>query len=625
MKGRFCFVAPYGAMLGAAEKAAAAVDYHIPIFAGELSEGLSFAQESCRSGCMGIISRGGTARLIRETMGVPVVEVEVGALDVLRALWPHQASARHIAVIGYGNVIRSARAIAEVLGRDLAFIEIEQEQDIASAIAEAHAEGVDLVVGDTLASRWAVQGGIPAALIESGDESVVDAYRRARSVDEAVRDEEAKNVRLRAILDSVVEGVLSTDAEGRIVLVNRSAELILKRDEKDLLGRLASDLVPGSSVPGVLATGKAVQGAVSRLGEVSVAKTVLPIVVDGEVTGAVASFQDITRIQELEAAIRSTLRSKGLTARKTFANLSVASQSMRKAVETAGRYASSGSTLLIVGESGCGKEVFAQSIHNASPRSAGPFVAINCAALPPALIESELFGYAEGAFTGARKGGKPGVFELAHRGTLFLDEIGELEPPLQARILRVLQEHEVMRIGDDKILPVDVRVLAATNRPLAELRDGGSFRRDLYYRLSVLTLVVPPLRERPEDVEDLAVRFIAEAARAHGRCPPTLSAQCLGVLKGYSWPGNVRELQNVMERYALVVDEQADCLSFLERELSGTDPCAGTLEQGLDLCGTLLDIERRVVRAVLEVEGFNKTHTAERLGISRTTLNQKLI
>lgn len=624
MKGRFCFIAPYGGLLETARAAEAETEYEIPRLAGELTAGLEFARAGAREGCLGVISRGGTARLIRESTDLPVVEVEVGGLDVLRALWPRLGSASRVAVIGYDNVIRSARSVSEILGRPLELIEIEREGDIGEALARARAEGVDLVVGDSLAHRKASEAGFDAALIESGVESVAEAYRRARAVDEAVREEESKNVRLRAILDSVVEGVLSTDAEGRVILVNRSAELILKRDKDELLGRLAADLIPNSSVPGVLATGKAVQGAVSRLGDVSVAKNVLPVILDGEVAGTVASFQDITRIQELEAAIRSTLRSKGLTARKTFSDLAARSPAMRQAVETARRYAASDSTLLVVGESGCGKEVFAQSVHNASARASGPFVAVNCAALPPALIESELFGYAEGAFTGARKGGKPGVFELAHRGTLLLDEIGELEAPLQARILRVLQEREVMRVGDDKILPVDVRVLAATNRPVSELRDGGSFRKDLYYRLSVLTLTIPPLRERPEDIEGLAEGFVAKAAEAHRRSPPPLSGRCREILRSYPWPGNVRELQSVMERYALVVDDEKDREAFLERELCGPDPCAGAAGSSVDLSGTLEEIERRVVRAVLEEEGFNKSRTAGRLGITRTTLNTKL-
>jgi PAS domain S-box-containing protein len=624
MRGRFCFVAPYGGLLAAAEAAERETGYEIPCFSGELAAGLDFARAGVGSGCLGVISRGGTARLIRDKLSLPVIEVEVGALDLLRALWPGLSRGRKVAVIGYGNVIRSARAITDTLGRHIELIEIEREEEIGTALARARAAGARLVVGDSLASRKAAEAGLESSLIESGVESVAEAYRRAKAVDEAVRDEESKNVRLRAILDSVVEGVLSTDADGVVTLVNRSAELILGRGKDELIGLPASLIVPDSAVPGVLATGKAVQGAVSRIGGVSVAKNVLPVIVDGRVIGTVASFQDITRIQELEAAIRSSLRRRGLTAKKGFEDVCARSAPMREAVETARRYAGSDSTLLILGESGSGKEVFAQSVHNASRRADGPFVAVNCAALPPALIESELFGYAEGAFTGARKGGKPGVFELAHRGTLFLDEIGELEPPLQARILRALQEREVMRVGDDKIMPVDVRVLAATNRPVSELRDGTRFRKDLYYRLSILTLSVPPLRARPEDIEELADVFVAKAAVAHRREPPPLSARCRDILKAYSWPGNVRELQSVMERYALVVDDERQREAFLERELSGPDPCAGAAEPSLDLNGSLDEIERRVVRLILEQEGYNKSRAAERLQISRTTLNSKL-
>ena len=232
--------------------------------------------------------------------------------------------------------------------------------------------------------------------------------------------------------------------------------------------------------------------------------------------GAVATFQPIGAIQASEQKIRLTSHKRGLIAKNTLADIAGESDPIVQAKEQAKLYAQSDSTVIIVGETGTGKEIFAQAIHNASPRARGPFVAINCAALPENLLESELFGYEGGAFTGARKEGKPGLFELAHGGTIFLDEIGEMSLAVQARLLRILEEREVMRLGGDRVIPVDVRVIAATNKDLFHKVTQKSFRQDLFYRLCVLQLRLPPLRERLEDIPHLLERFFKSWTAA---CP----------------------------------------------------------------------------------------------------------
>jgi len=227
---------------------------------------------------------------------------------------------------------------------------------------------------------------------------------------------------------------------------------------------------------------------------------VLPVTVKGATASSIATLQDVSHIQAVEEEIRREMYLKGYTAKFDFADIVAHDELTLRTVSLAKRFAATHASILIQGESGVGKEVFAQSIHNASDRRLRPFIAMNCAAIPESLIESELFGYVDGAFTGARKKGKPGIFELAHGGTIFLDEISEMPFHLQARLLRVLQEHEVMRLGDDKIIPIDVRVIAATNRNLEKLTKEGLFRVDLYWRLNVLNLFIPPLRERRKDV-----------------------------------------------------------------------------------------------------------------------------
>jgi transcriptional regulator, propionate catabolism operon regulatory protein len=270
--------------------------------------------------------------------------------------------------------------------------------------------------------------------------------------------------------------------------------------------------------------------------------------------------------------------------------------------------------VLVLGETGTGKELFAHSMHEASERRKGPFVAVNCAALPESLLESELFGYTEGAFTGAVKGGKAGLFELAHNGTIFLDEIGEIGMPLQAKLLRVLQEREIRRIGHDRVIPVSVRVIAASNHELKRLADAGAFRRDLLYRLDVLRLNVPALRQRRDDVVPLARHFLQSFGWYFGTAVGTLSAGALAAFESYDWPGNVRELMNVCERLAVLADGRLVEAAAVEVLLDRAEPAAAAAVEPVDSILAMVR-ERRMTRA----------EAARALGISRTTLWRKML
>ena len=298
---------------------------------------------------------------------------------------------------------------------------------------------------------------------------------------------------------------------------------------------------------------------------------------------------------------------------------------IKDAVNWAREYAQVDSTVLLHGRTGTGKELFAQAIHNASPRRCESFVAINCAALPENLLESELFGYVEGAFTGARKGGKAGVFEIAHGGTLFLDEVGEMAPSLQARLLRVLEEGEVMRLGDNSILPVNVRLVAATHRDLKEMVEKASFREDLFYRLNVLSLVVPELAERRNDILLIARHFLDEFSRKMKRSMGRLSGEAEQVLLEYPWPGNIRELRNAMERLVMLTGGREISEDDTARAL-GQDQRQTVIipEREERLRGEVELAEIRLIQKALKECGGNKTETARRLGISRTTLWRKI-
>ena len=268
--------------------------------------------------------------------------------------------------------------------------------------------------------------------------------------------------------------------------------------------------------------------------------------------GYMIVFDDIATLQQTEQKIRKKISRKPLTANYTFDDIIGSSESIQQTILQAKKYSQSNASVLIQGESGTGKELFAQSIHQSSNRSFNSFVALNCAAIPESLLDSELFGYEEGSFTGAQKGGKPGRFELAHGGTIFLDEISELPLHLQTRLLRVLQEKEIMRIGGDQVVPVDVRIIAASNKDLLECVKDGTFREDLYYRLNVLQLFIPPLRQRKKDIIELFRYFI----RKEERLNQALSDQDLLIFEQNDWKGNIRELENFAERFIVLCQDE---------------------------------------------------------------------
>ncbi len=309
-----------------------------------------------------------------------------------------------------------------------------------------------------------------------------------------------------------------------------------------------------------------------------------------------------------------------LVGARGFGRLIGSSQSLEKTLKQARAVADTSATVLIIGENGTGKEMLACAIHEESQRARGPFIAVSCAALPESLIESELFGHEKGAFTSATHA-RMGRFELADGGTLFLDEISELSPNVQVKLLRVLQERAFERVGGTKTLTVDIRLIAASNRDLETEVEADHFRKDLFYRLNVVPLVLPPLRERREDIPGLAAHFAAKAAEKHGRVTPQLSAELIDSLHEYDWPGNIRELENLMERLVLLDRQPALGLEFLPEKMLKVLPAPGVPSE-TTFEGEITALKRRLIAGALEAEGGNKMAAAKRLGISRSYLHR---
>jgi transcriptional regulator with PAS, ATPase and Fis domain len=346
---------------------------------------------------------------------------------------------------------------------------------------------------------------------------------------------------MQAVLDLIGEGVISTDNKGLVTMVNAKALEVFKTEKSLLINRPLDALFPGRST----SFHKEQHDVLIRVGNEQLIVDSRPTIIFGERIGTIVTLKKVTELRKLEERMRKSISIKGHITNYCLKDILGTSQPLLKAKAMAQKMALSDSSIIITGESGTGKELFAQAIHQESKRKTFPFVAVNCAALPENLMESELFGYEGGAFTGASASGKPGLFEDAHLGTLFLDEIGDISLGLQVRLLRVLQEGEVVRVGSSKIRKVDVRIISATNKNLRELTENGDFRWDLYYRLNVFPLKLPPLRNRKEDIQSLFYHFLFQYGSTK-----RVSAELMDILKQYHWPGNIRELQNVAEYLA---------------------------------------------------------------------------
>ena len=339
-------------------------------------------------------------------------------------------------------------------------------------------------------------------------------------------------------------GIIGVNSDMEIYVYNKKAEQILGKSLEYFLGKHVNDVASFLPFSECFSTMKKISDRLIQLKRAPLNVNIVPMIRNRDIIGAIAMFQYFNEEEERQHKFRIQLLNKGNKAKYTFDDIIGTSPMITKARDIAKKMAKTRSAILITGESGTGKELFAHAIHNASERSQGPFIAINCAALPENLLESELFGYVDGAFTGAKRGGKLGLFEFAHTGTFFLDEVEGMSPLLQIKLLRVLQEREVMRIGDNRLISVDVRVVAATNEKLERLVEAGKFREDLYYRLNTLPVNLPPLRERREDIMPLAETFREELGGNY-----ILSEPVKEVLIHHSWRGNIRELHNYVEYF----------------------------------------------------------------------------
>ncbi|TYO95248.1 PAS domain S-box-containing protein [Geothermobacter ehrlichii] len=575
-----------------------------------------------------VVSRGGTAAAIRKVVDIPVVTAEFNDFDLLRALWEAKKQGGKIAYLN--SAYRDAYEFEDLM--DILGVEVKQyvyrnSVEFNQQIKKAFADNAQVVVsGAEWGQKLANSVGMKGVIIYSSHRTVSQALERAEEVISIRRRDKEYSRRLSTMIQAVGEGVVCIDALGKVLLVNENAENLLGIKCSEVIGKTAAEV--NKSFTNLL---NLPQGSGQRCSINGMDLVVNRVAVADRKRyfGEVFTMQKVSQLQQLEQKIRKEMHRKGLVARFKFEDIVTQEKLVRDLIEKAKNFAQVDSTVLIIGESGSGKELFAQSIHQASARANGPFVAINCAALPKELLESELFGYEEGAFTGARKGGKPGLFELAHNGTIFLDEIGSISMELQARLLRVLQEREVMRIGGDSVIPVNVRCIAATNENLQQAVKEGNFRHDLYFRLNVLKLTLPPLRKRPKDIPLLAGHFLKIFNQRFGKHVKGVPGDLLAWMNGYSWPGNVRELENFIERMVIMASSRVLDEKWIRQLIAEADEGMIQNDRWVEdrigvRIGTLEDMERQLIAAVNERVGGNRSDLAKLLGISRTTLWKKL-
>ncbi len=439
-------------------------------------------------------------------------------------------------------------------------------------------------------------------------------------------------------LESLCEGAIAVDQQARVVWVNdKYARKLGLASVEEALGRDIEDVIPNSLMRQIVQTGEPILLDIMEFGDEQFVVTRMPLNDEhGEVIGAVGfvlydRLQHlkplVTKFERLQSELASAQRriAEGRRARYSFASVCGASPACVELKRQARRASQLETTVLLLGETGTGKELLAHAIHAASPRNAKPFVAMNVAAIPEALMEAEFFGAAPGAYTGADRHGRDGKFKLADGGTLFLDEVSDMPLAVQAKLLRVLQEQEVEPLGSNRVIRVDVRIIAATSLDLDDQVKRGKFRADLYYRLNVLAISLPPLRERLQDLDALCELILAQIAERTGMPQREVAHDAVSALATYRWPGNIRELRNVLEKAAMFTDnrrlEAADFVQVLPALVAARQPeppPARTLSQAVD------NAERAAILAALESSHGNKSSAAQLLGVSRATLYEKL-
>ncbi len=605
------FVAPLKTMARKAARVIADLGADIPIVVG--SDELGVEKIAAHSSARILISRGGTTKILKQYFpDKMVVDIAASFTDISKGIEKLiSRGCRNIAVVTHENIIGISRSRISFGDEMVEVLPCENALAIEQNVNLMIDQGADGIVGCVVAVRIARRRGIPSYFIDVEYDSIRQAVQIALTFNRGFADRENSLRQQRTLIDNLDEGIVIFNQDLEPTYYNDNAcKLFSPLSKNEWYKPLQKYLDGTHRHPHVINVN-------SRQVVLHTAK--LP----GAEAHTLVVLQEGSFIEQSEKAMRTAAYAKGHYAKISFEDLLYRDQKMQELVALARKFALSDSTVLITGETGSGKEGFAQSIHSASLRSSMPFVSVNCATLPQGLIASELFGYVEGAFTGARRQGKKGLFELAQGGTIFLDEITELPLDVQSQFLRVLQEREVMRVGDDRVIPLNIRVICAANKSLIPLCEAGSFRYDLYYRINVLKLQLPPLRQRPDDILPLFIRFVSEELKTAPE-QVTVDADAAAFLLHYAWPGNVRELKNAAEVCSF--EGAHVTLSTLQRCFGADLPAREKSSALMPLYVKPYATASEVVDCYLQqlAESCSINRMVEISGLSRTTLWRRL-
>ncbi len=618
----------------------------IQILDATLADVLQLAEELEQANRVDVfVCAGATAAYLRKRLSSPVISMRVGGRDLLRALDQARKISSRVGILSYPRVNTELDQMGPLFAVQIRQGSYTTLEEARANVERLAADGYRVVIGSSLIMELAAEIGVEGVLGLTTD-AVTKALEDALAICRSKQIEVAKRQELNAVVQHMTGGIIAVDDRGHILSINPPMARLLDLSTDWALGRPLTEVAPALDVAEVLRTGAAEENRVVSLNKRTIVANIIPIQAAGVQTRVVLTCQEMTAVQRADRRIRSSTRPTQFIARYRLEDIAGASPAIHEVIRLAQRYAHTDSTVFITGESGTGKELLAQGIHNASRRRRGPFVAINCASFPESLLESELFGHEEGAFSGSRKGGKAGLFEAAHTGTVFLDEIGDMPVSLQTRLLRVLQEREVLRLGATEPTPIDIRVIAATHCDIQGRIREGLFREDLFYRLNILRLEVPPLRDRPADIPLIAHRTLQKLAMHSnpGLQTESLLEALLPYLMKYHWPGNIRELENILERAALSASEIADGRAGEQGGLQGLVPeilglpapsrlgkpspfpprSPATKNGAKSLRLASKENELAHIKEVLSACQGNLNEAARQLGISRTTLWRKL-
>lgn len=574
------------------------------------------ARNMIKEGAQVLIASGGTyqelAPVIQE---IPVLRLYISTYDIIYALEQARNYNKIYLLLNSSVIFESSMCPIELRGK----IEIhtyKDRSDLKRLLGNLDV-GTDIAIVGTAILPRITNIPLPVFTIMPSNPTIFSLYQYAHDLASFNKRERQQLSLLSSVLSHVDEGIIIYDADGIISHINKQARQFLKVNEDVTI---MESILPNQK-----------HGNNSYIfSNTIIEKQPYTLVLNSspfsleQQTRYILSIRDVTQLQKMEKNIRYKLAKTGLTATHHFDDILTIDSKMKALKATAKTMAAYDAPVLIQGESGTGKELFAQSIHNTSPRRNGPFVAVNCAALPPELLESELFGYENGAFTGARKEGKAGLFELSHGGTIFLDEINSMSPAIQSKLLRVLETKQVMRIGSDYVIPLDIRIISATNTDIIEKINEGSFRKDLYFRLNTLTLTLPPLDERPDDILYLFLHFLSEFS-GHVAENSTIPEQLQQALLNHHWWGNIREIRSIALRYYIYGKTDSTSYTYLfdQQNQKKRAHLINPKTFKLDMKKAQHTFQQLVINDLLE-QGYTKTEVASILNITRQTLFNRM-